>query len=172
MGNKKTIAGGIVASALVIAIPFIKRHEGESLVSYKDVVGVWTICNGEAHVKPGEVMMQKQCDDLTKTTIGQYMSSVAALIHVPISPATLAAHTSFAYNIGLGGWDQEHQRWTGYKGSSALRLTNNNQLAEGCSAMSKWTTAGGKDCHNKKNNCYGVVQRREDEIKLCLAGLN
>jgi len=159
----KIISAGILAAATMIAIPFIGDKEGDKLDSYKDVVGVWTICEGVTgkQVRPGEKLTQSQCDSLDKSKIGQFMSEVAILLKVPVSPQTLAAHTSFAYNIGISG----------YARSKTLKLTNEGHIAQGCHAMANWETAGGLDCNVRANDCYGLVERRNDEIKLCLEGV-
>lgn len=166
MANKtKTvskISASVIAAASIIAIPFIYLREGDKLEAYEDVVGVWTICGGvTAGVKPGMKLSKADCDSLTRSTIGQFMTRVAEKMNVVVTPQTLAAHTSFAYNIGVAGYDR----------SSALRLTNQGKLAEGCRAMINWYTAGGKDCRIKSNNCYGLIKRREAEINLCLSGI-
>lgn len=160
--NRGKIAGGVIAAALMAAIPFIGDHEGDKLDSYEDVVGVWTICEGvTTGVKAGQHMSKQQCETLNNSTIGHFMSQVASKITVPVMPETLAAHTSFAYNIGIAG----------YARSKTLRYTNAGKIAEGCKAMANWETAGGMNCTVRKNNCYGIVLRRNDEMKLCLGDL-
>lgn len=161
-GNKGKIAASTIAAAMLAATPFIGQHEGYRLDSYEDVVGVWTVCSGIAGVSPNIHMTRGQCDSLNKSTIGMFMSQVVGKLNVDVSPKTLAAHTSFAYNIGIAG----------YSRSKTLKLTNAGEIEQGCNAMANWETAGGMDCNVRANNCYGVVQRRNDEIKLCLAGLN
>ena len=159
--NKGKIAAATITAALMIACPFIGTHEGDKLSSYEDVVGVWTICEGvTTNVRPGQKMSQSQCDALDKSTIGIFMTKVASRLTVPVSPKTLAAHTSFAYNIGMEG----------YSRSKTLKLTNAGKTAQGCHAMANWETAGGRDCNIRSNNCYGLVERRNDEINLCLEG--
>ncbi len=162
MSNKGKISASIIAAALACCLPFINIHEGESLESYEDVVGIWTICHGITKgIQPGMTKTAAECDDLTKSTLAQFMDQVAAAMTITPTPELLAAHTSFAYNIGIAG----------YRSSAALRETNKGHLAAGCLAMGNWYTAGGKDCRIKANNCYGVVNRRNDEIKLCLSGV-
>jgi len=165
----KIVGGGSLA-ALLIAVPFIADREGESLKSYRDVVGVWTICNGETlGVKQGMTMTKQQCRQLTESRVGQFMQKVFALNRTPLPAKTLAAHTSFAYNIGIAG----------YTRSSALKFNNSGNLQAGCKAMVNWnglTKNGIKyDCNDpinlKINGCKGLVNRRTDEIKLCLSGL-
>lgn len=82
------------------------------------------------------------------------MLEIVPEIRYPISAPTLAAHTSFAYNIGLAG----------YKRSSTLRLTNQGDVAGGCKAMALWNKADGKVSK-------GLINRRNEEIKLCLSGV-
>lgn len=161
--NKSKVAAVTIAAALLTAIPFIGDHEGDKLDSYEDVVGVWTVCEGVTGpaIKRGIKMTKTQCDALNQSTIGQFMTKVASRITVQVSPETLAAHTSFAYNIGIAG----------YSRSKTLKFTNAGKLAAGCRAMANWETAGGRDCTIRANNCYGVVQRRDDEIDLCLGGI-
>lgn len=162
-GNKSKIAAGVIATALLVAVPFIGSKEGDKLDSYKDVVGVWTVCEGITgpQVKPGVHMTKTQCDQLDNSTIGQFMTSVANRLTVEVSAKTLAAHTSFAYNIGLAA----------YARSKTLKLTNQGKLSQGCYAMANWEVAGGKDCRLRENHCYGLVERRTDEIALCLEGI-
>ncbi len=40
----------------------LKRDEGCRLAAYEDTVGVWTIGYGHAHVEPGTIWTQDQCD--------------------------------------------------------------------------------------------------------------
>lgn len=163
MASKKVGIGiSVVAAALVAAVPFIVDREGESLQAYQDSVGVWTICHGETHgVTSADKLTKQQCDLLSQSRIGMFMLQITDLIEVPMTPNTLAAHTSFAYNIGIAG----------YTRSSALRLTNQGYLKQGCEAMMKWTKADGRDCSMRANNCYGLYKRRQDEVKLCLSGV-
>lgn len=164
MENKtvKRVSIVTVAAALVAAVPFIIEREGESLEAYEDSAGVLTICHGETFgVNDGDVLTKTECDALSQSRIGMFMLQIVPLIEQDMTPTTLAAHTSFAYNIGLEG----------YKRSSTLRLTNAGDLKGGCLAMMKWITAGGKDCSARVNNCYGLYMRRQDEVKLCLSGV-
>lgn len=154
-GNKAKIGITIIAAALASAVPFIIDREGESLDSYQDIVGVWTICHGETFgVGDGDKLTKDQCNLLSQSRIGQFMLEIVPEIRYPVSAPTLAAHTSFAYNIGLAG----------YKRSSTLRLTNQGDVAGGCRAMMLWNKADGKVSK-------GLINRRNEEIKLCLSGV-
>lgn len=158
---KKSLMGTAIA-AMLIAVPFISGREGDKLQAYADVGGVWTWCNGETeNVHPGMVATPEQCRALTQSTVGKTMGQVAALVTPPVAPESLAAYTSFAYNIGL----------TAFTRSKALALQRTGHLAESCDAMLNWYTAGGKDCRIRKNNCYGIIDRRQAERDLCLMGV-
>ena len=158
----KGVGIGTVAAALVTAVPFILDREGERLESYRDVAGVWTVCHGETFgVGPGVRLRKEDCRALSQSRIGMFMLQIAPLIHADLSPRTLAAHTSLAYNIGIEG----------YKRSATLKLTNQGKVADGCRAMANWHTAGRKDCRVRASGCYGLVNRRNDEIALCLSGV-
>jgi lysozyme len=162
VANKTKIGITVVAAALCAAVPFIIDREGESLEAYRDSVGVLTICHGETFgVGETDKLTKTQCDALSQSRIGMFMLQIVPLIEEDMSPATLAAHTSFAYNIGIDG----------YRRSTTLRLTNAGDLKGGCQAMMKWVTAGGKDCSVRANNCYGLFLRRQDEVNLCLSGV-
>lgn len=162
MQTKTKIASSIIAAAMACCLPFIISHEGEELEAYPDTGGVWTICHGVTiGVKPGDTKTKEECDELTRQTLQEFMDKVAAEIKIEPSPKMLAAHASFAYNIGIGG----------YRRSMTLRETNKGNVEKGCNAMMNWYTAGGRDCRIRSNNCYGVIVRRKAEVQMCLEGV-
>ena len=155
------IIGGVLAAALAILIPFLMKLEGRSLRAYLDPVGVWTICDGETlGVKPGDVKTHAECDQLSKDRMTYFLTEVDKMVIPEISAMRLAALTSFAYNIGLNGFQR----------SQVLKLINQGRYNESCNAMMNWYTAGGRDCRKRENNCYGLINRRNAEINLCLRG--
>lgn len=159
--RNKVVQGGF-AAAMVIAVPTIVAVEGSSLKAYQDIGGVWTICNGETlDVKPNEVRTQQQCDDNTQKRVAEFMKKVDDLIVPEVKPELLAAHTVFAYNIGMGA----------YEHSSTLKFTNAGDPATGCQAMLLWYRAGGKDCRQRNSGCYGLYLRRQNEVQLCMKGV-
>lgn len=162
MKYKKTIATSLIAAVCALAQPAIQLYEDTKTESYEDVVGVWTICSGVTKgIKPGMKMTKEQCADLDKATLAGFVGEVAKRISVPVSEDTLLAHVTFAYNIGIGG----------YNSSKTLRETNKGNGVAGCTAMLNWYTAGGKDCRILTNNCRGLITRRQSEVNLCLEGL-
>ena len=66
-------------------------------------------------------------------------------------PHQWAAHTSFAYNVGLGTYGR----------SSVARLFQEGRQVEACRFLSRYVYAGGRKLR-------GLERRRAAEIKLCL----
>ncbi len=160
--NKSKIAGWVITAAAVIASQFIPAEEGNKLKSYPDGAGVWTICEGVTHgIGPGMVMTEEECSDLNKSAREEYQAAVVDALRVEVTPQILAAHTSFAYNVGKGG----------YRKSMTLRETNKGNFAAGCRAMMNYHSSGGKDCRVRGGGCYGLYGRRQREINLCLSGV-
>lgn len=152
--SKGKIAGGAVAAALVIATPLIAKWEGRRNDPYDDVIGVKTVCYGETRVAMRRYS-DAECLAMLKKAVEEFMGPV--LKCTPIladKPKPLAAATSFSYNIGSPA----------YCRSTAARLFNAGDIKGGCKAMSRWTYAGGR-------KLPGLVNRRADEVRLCLEGL-
>lgn len=151
----------ICSAAVTLCGPFLKAHEGDFLQSYQDIGHHWAACEGVDGAIPNHLYTRAQCDAMDKEALQQKIAGVSMEITVPVTPELLAAHTSFAYNIGLGA----------YHKSKTLKLTNAGYLAQGCASMLDFYRAGGHDCRIRANNCYGVWQRRQDEVKLCMEGV-
>ncbi len=160
-GPKHAALSGVVGVAMLILVPFVNNHEGESLKSYQDIGGVWTACHGITGVQPDHKYTQVECDDLDATAKARFMKQVYDLVPSDTPAPTLAAYTSFAYNIGI----------VGFSHSSTLRYAREGDITSACNAMLAWFTAAGHDCRDRENNCYGLWQRRLDEKQLCLEGV-
>lgn len=143
----------------------IKPWEGLELRSYRDVVGVWTICYGETEgVKPGMTKTREQCEDmLLQRVIKDYYRPLKACIRdfdkVPISVGATAI--SGAYNFGVAGMCR----------STAAAYIRAGQYRQACEAQTAWNKAGGRIVN-------GLVKRREmgdaqriGEAELCVSGL-
>lgn len=160
--NYGRVSTATFIAAMAIVFPTLRHLEGESTVAYKDVVGVWTICNGETEgVKPGMKVSKEFCKQLLKARSEGFGEHVARSMKVDVPASVIAGHTIFAYNIGK----------VGYSTSRTLKLTNQGKLAEGCHAMMGWYKAGGKDCRIRSNGCYGLINHRKESIRICLQGL-
>jgi GH24 family phage-related lysozyme (muramidase) len=147
------------AATLEIALPFIARWEGKRNAAYLDIVGVPTICFGSTHgVKMGQYLDDPACLALLRRDIIQhrngwlgYVEPGAKAAHLP--PSRDAAYTSFAFNVGIRGAGK----------STATRRLNAGSVIGGCKAIGWWNKAGGRVVR-------GLVNRRADEVELCLRG--
>lgn len=145
------------AGSAAIATTFVGEKEGRSLTAYQDIAQVWTICDGHTRdVRPGQTATPDECDRMRASDVGEFMAQVDRVVTVPMSDARRAAVTSFAYNVGLAN----------LRGSTFLRRLNAGDH-NACDEILKWVYVGNKDCRDPRNNCPGIVARREQEAALC-----
>jgi lysozyme len=150
----KTVAGVAFAAVLAIATPFVVKWEGSESVGYADVIGIATACIGHTgpEVVVGKRYSDEECRQFFASDAGKAATQIDACIHVPLRPNEVAAVLSLAFNAGGP---------TVCK-STMVRLINEGQpAATWCSEFSKWVYAGGR-------KIKGLVNRRADEMKLCL----
>ncbi|SFO58400.1 Phage-related lysozyme (muramidase), GH24 family [Cohaesibacter marisflavi] len=160
------LAGRVLAApvsekdTLAVAVPFIAQEEGERLVAYKDIVGVWTICSGSTRgVYPGMRRTVTECRDLLRAEVAEYRSK----LHRYFTDTTKArrltskrdtAYVSLAYNAGVYAIGR----------STATRRLNAGNIKGGCQALTWWNKAGGRVIR-------GLVSRRTREKAYCMDGL-
>jgi lysozyme len=160
------IAAG--ASAPVMMAQFQKEKEGTSLTSYPDGRGIWTICGGVTSVngKPvvkGMNLTEKQCDAIDEAEQAKALSWVEKNVHVPLTNPQKVGIASFCpWNIGPGKCFP----------STFYRKLNANDRKGACAAIKTWIFDGGKDCRIRSNNCFGQVERRDQESELTCWGLD
>lgn len=149
-----------LACAAIVA-PFVSGWESggqQHLLPYRDMVGVWTQCDGETlgvtAASPKET--PEGCAVKLDKRLAGFAQAVAAC-----SPGLRghdnqwAAATSLAYNIGT----------TAYCGSTVDRRFDAGQWAAACDAFLMWDKAGGK-------SVAGLTNRRRAERALCLKGVS
>lgn len=157
--SRKSLAGVVgVACALLLA-PFVSGWESGGkprLEAYQDIVGVWTICDGETEgVKPGMRETPAGCAARNEAALIRHAEPVLACTpSLRGHPHQLAAAVSLAYNIGTGA----------YCRSTVDRRFDAGQWRAACDAFLMWNKAGGKVVH-------GLVRRRQAERDLCLKDL-
>jgi lysozyme len=126
--------------------------------AYADIVGVWTICDGDTKgVRPGMVETREGCTARLERQLVAHAKPVLACVPALARPERehqLVASVSLAYNIGTSGFCR----------STAARRFNAGQWRAGCDAFLMWNKAGGKPVR-------GLTLRRERERALCLRGL-
>lgn len=156
MSRLRKAALGVTAAG-ALAVGFIGNWEGLRLYAYKDVIGVWTACYGETKdIKPGMKFTKQQCDVMFIDRLAEFETGMRKCLAKPdeLPIKVYVADLSLSYNIGLGAFCK----------SSIVKLQNEGKLRESCDRFLLFNKAGGKVVQ-------GLVNRRKEERKLCLAGL-
>ena len=155
--RKGTYTAAGLAAMLAIGGPLVASWEGVVLKPTPDPIGIVSVCYGETNVvmRNYSAAECRQILQRTLVTVGPQVAELAPGIST--HPYEWAAHTSFAYNVGLGT----------YAKSSVLRLFRAGAPAQGCEAMKRYKYAGGKVL-------LGLQYRREGhgtrmgEAQVCL----
>lgn len=168
----KGAAGAITGSALMLAVYFIGPWEGLRLNSYRDIVGIWTICYGETKgVGPGMTKTKAECDEIFGGSIQEHEAGMRQCLKNPgptliqrlasisvktdgIPTGPYVAFVSLTYNIGTAGFCR----------SSLPAMINASNIRGACNSLIWFNRAGGRVVQ-------GLVNRRAAEQKLCLEGL-
>jgi lysozyme len=155
--NKAKIAiGSAIGGAIVLAVATIAPWEGKRNDPYLDIVKVRTVCYGETRVPMRRYSDQECLAMLQKAVEQDYAPAVFKCVPSLKDPARAnqaAASISLAYNIGTSGFCK----------STAARLMNAGDWKGGCLAIARFNKAGGRVIQ-------GLVNRRADEVRLCLKG--
>lgn len=138
----------------------IKKSEGLRLVAYPDpgskdgkpvTIGYGTTRINGKPINLGTKISKEQAELYLRNDLEKFAEGVAKLIKVKLNANQFGALVSFAYNIGLEA----------FKNSTLLRLLNAGALYAIPEQMRRWNKNDGKVMK-------GLVNRREDEIKLWL----
>lgn len=160
----KPSEGTTEAATLSVAVPLIAKWEGLRTTAYFDRIAsppVWTVCYGETKgVRPGDTYTEAECRAMLAREVAEYRAGLhryftAATKQSRLTPERDAAYTSLAYNVGISGAGK----------STATRRLNAGNIAGGCKAIGWWNKAGNRVVR-------GLVNRRGDEVALCLKGLS
>ncbi len=159
MSARKTAITVASAAAIAAALPAVKAYEGLWLTAKVDTIGTGrpvTACYGETeNVRLGQKFTEKECADLLAVKLKRYDTEIGRCITRELPDYTRAALISFAYNVGSAGACR----------STTVKKMNEGDIRGGCEALMQWTRAQG-------HVVQGLVNRREKERKLCLAGLD
>lgn len=160
------IAAG--ASAPVLMKQFQSEKEGSSLTAYADQGGIWTICGGVTRVngKPvvkGMRLTREQCDRIDAAEQAKALAWVDRNVRIPLTSPQKVGIASFCpWNIGPGKCMP----------STFFRKLNSGDRPGACAEIRRWIFDGGKDCRVRSNNCFGQVERRDQESALACWGLD
>lgn len=159
------IAAG--ASAPVMMAQFQTEREGVRSNAYPDGGGIWTICGGVTWVdgKPvvkGMKLTAEQCAKIDALEQQKALDWVDRNVKVPLTETQKVGIASFCpWNIGPGNCFT----------STFYRKLNAGDLMGACKEIKRWIWDGGKDCRIRANNCYGQIERRDQESELSCWGL-
>lgn len=151
----KLIALGL-SGVLAAAGVTVANFEGKELVGYVDPVGIETTCYG--HTKTAQVgkrYSEDECLNLLAQDLAEHNKQLMSAVAVPLSQGEHVAYLSFIYNVGAGN----------FRRSSLLRYLNEGQRLRACDELSRWVYAKGQ-------KLPGLINRREQERKMCLEGVN
>lgn len=151
--GKGAIVG--VAGFAAIVAGIVQPWEGRELQAYRDIVGVWTICDGDTNnVRPGQVATNAECDSRLAHNLAAYEAGLDRCLNVALPAKVKAAFISWTYNVGVGAACS----------STLVRLANAGDIAGACNQLPRWNRAGGKEVR-------GLTNRRQAEQALCLEGV-
>ncbi|MEN9924734.1 MAG: hypothetical protein RL268_860, partial [Pseudomonadota bacterium] len=131
MRTRHKVAGGAAVSAAVISLAaaVIQPWEGRELRAYRDIVGVWTICDGDtANVRPGQVATEAECDTRLARQVQTHATGLQACLTRALPVKTEAAFVSWTYNVGVGAACK----------STLVRKVNAGDLRGACNELLKW----------------------------------
>ncbi|USI71604.1 lysozyme [Sphingomonas morindae] len=147
------------AATAAIVAPFVSTWESGGkppLRAYRDMVGVWTICDGDTkNVVPGMTETAAGCAVRLDQRLADHVGPVLACAPVLAGhPYQLSAAISLAYNVGTGAFCR----------STIARLFKARQWRAACDGFPAWSYAGGRQVQ-------GLLNRRRAERALCLKEL-
>lgn len=128
--------------------------EGRVYEPYKDVAGVWTVCDGHTgtDIVKGKTYSDRECDRLLWNDLQPVKKAVDGLVKVPLNEYQRAALYSFTYNVGSGAFSK----------STLLKKLNAGDQDGACEELRRWVYAGGMKFR-------GLMNRRDMERSMCLA---
>ena len=153
MSDKLKAAGlvGSVVAMLGLVVTTIAPWEGKRNDPYRDPIGIQTVCYGETRVEMRRYT-DAECTAMLEAATAEFAEGVRIRNPGIVEfPHQWAAHTSFAYNVGLAAYGR----------SSVARLFEQGQQRAACKFLTRYVYAGGK-------RLRGLERRRAAEVELCL----
>lgn len=154
---KKT---GIVTAVLIAGLAAISHFEGSKNTPYRDMGGVWTVCDGHTgpDVIPGKAWSEEQCKQVKIADLKKADAAVKSCTDFPLTDGQQIAFNDFAYNVGGNAFCR----------SSMPVLINVGHAKQACEIILKYVYVGKIDCRTAGKKCPGIVKRREWEYKTCV----
>lgn len=139
----------------------IANMEGCRLKAYQCSADKWTAGLGHTEgVKPDSQITIDQAADYFIQDVAKAEQVVnRSITHKP-TQGEYDMMVSFVFNLGAGNFNR----------STLLKQFNTESNTQACNQYPRWVYVNGKDCRIEKNNCEGIVTRREIEQNVCLYG--
>lgn len=147
----KAEKGGIATLVVVLlAAPFVARHEGVVLRTYADPIGIPTACVGETdkEITLRQRFTRDECMAVMGASLLKHALELDRCVQRPLADHEAVALLSWSYNVGVG---------------AACRSTLMRKLNAGepwCAELDRWVYAGGR-------KLTGLVKRRAEERAMC-----
>jgi lysozyme len=162
MINTRTAVGGMSISAALLVT--VLQLEGYRDQAYIPVPGdVPTIGAGRTEgVKMGDKTNPvREMRYLADNLEGTYGAGIRKCITVPLHQYEFDSLVDLAYNAGVSAVCRE-------MATKFNAARTDADYASACASIENWrTTVGGRDCKNKKNNCRGLITRRQAQRAQC-----
>lgn len=145
-------------AAVAMAVSVLVGVEGLSTKPYQDTGGVWTICYGETQGVTAKtpVATKEKCFGMLNEEAADVAAKITPFLPAILNSNQLAALISFCYNVGVQAC----------KNSTLFLYINEGQMELVPGQFARWVYVDRKDCRIRKNNCYGLVERRQAEMTL------
>ena len=116
-------------------LSLIKKFEGCEYNAYKCAAGVWTIGYGHTDgVKEGDLVCQREADELLEKDVEIFEQEVLKAITVPIHQHQFDALVSWTFNLGGANLNA----------STMLKVLNTGAYEDVPHQIKRWNKAGGK----------------------------
>lgn len=143
------------AAVIALATPIVAKWEGRRLDPYRDLAGIWTVCDGDtSNVDPSRRYTNAECDTRLRVAMEKHADLIRPCVPPETPPESQAAFLSLAYNIGGAK----------FCGSTLVRKLKAGDLSGACAEISRWNRVGTVVVR-------GLTNRRADERRLCERGL-
>lgn len=161
MTARRTAITCASAACLALTLPAVKKSEGYWPTVKVDTVGTGRPCTGgygeTENVKCGETHTEAYWSDRLKMRLAdEYDREIGKCIHVDLPDSARAAMITTAYNAGSAAVCR----------SPMVAKMNADDVEGGCKALAGWYIRA------QGRVLKGLINRRRDDMKLCLAYLH
>lgn len=164
MNTRNKATGLVIAGTALLAL--LTYDEGTRYKPYRDIGGVWTVCQGHTgpDVIPGKTYTKEDCDKLLVKDATAHGAAVLRCSKVPLNQNQYEAFTRFTFNLGPRV----------FCNSDVSRKLNAGDYQGACKEMLRYRGI----CHKKdaKGKCVpghfevirGLQNRRKSEYQQCI----